>query len=84
MRAAAEPIGGKKIFGLLLFAPQPLGLQEMADELGVSKAAVSVQVRALEQLSLCYKWATANDRKDYYYVAEDFNLTVLRSSFFPN
>lgn len=74
-----SPLVGK-IFALLLFAPAPLSLQDMADQLGVSKAAVSVQVRALEKHSMCQKLATRSDRKDYYYIAEDFTMTVARNT----
>jgi DNA-binding transcriptional regulator GbsR (MarR family) len=74
-----SPLVGR-IFSLLLFSPSPLGLQEMADQLGVTKAAISVQVRALESGGLCFRLARGNDRKDYYYIAEDFSLTVIKSS----
>ncbi|GCL72697.1 MULTISPECIES: GbsR/MarR family transcriptional regulator [Paenibacillus] len=73
-----SPLVGR-IFALLLFAPEPLSLQEMADELGVTKAAVSVQVRALEKHCMCQKIPTGNDRKDYYYIAEDFSTITLRT-----
>ncbi|UUZ95943.1 hypothetical protein LJK87_17135 [Paenibacillus sp. P25] len=53
-----SPLVGR-IFALLLFAPEPLSLQDMADQLGVTKAAVSVQVRALEKHSMCQKLPTS-------------------------
>jgi HTH-type transcriptional regulator, osmoprotectant uptake regulator len=74
-----SPLVGR-IFSLLLFSPTPLGLQEMADELGVTKAAISVQVRTLESGGLCFRLARGNDRKDYYHIADDFSLTVIKSS----
>lgn len=74
-----SPLVGR-IFALLLFAPEPLSLQDMADRLGVTKAAVSVQVRALEQGGLCFKLARSSDRKDYYYITDDFSLTVLQKA----
>jgi DNA-binding transcriptional regulator GbsR (MarR family) len=74
-----SPLVGR-IFALLLFSPVPLGLQEMADELGVTKAAVSVQVRTLENGGLCFKLARGNDRKDYYYISDNFSLTVIEAS----
>lgn len=73
-----SPLVGK-IFALLLFAPEPLSLQEMADHLGVTKAAVSVQVRALEKHCMCQKIPTGNDRKDYYHIADDFSMISLRT-----
>ncbi|MCP1309229.1 GbsR/MarR family transcriptional regulator [Paenibacillus tyrfis] len=74
-----SPLVGK-IFGLLLFAPKPVSLQEIADQLGVTKAAVSVQVRALEKYSMCQKIPMRSDRKDYYYIADDFTLISMRAS----
>ncbi|TVY09545.1 GbsR/MarR family transcriptional regulator [Paenibacillus cremeus] len=73
-----SPLVGR-IFALLLFAPGPRSLQEMADELGVTKAAISVQVRTLEKFAMCQKLPTSNDRKDYYYISDDFSLTAMRS-----
>lgn len=74
-----SPLVGK-IFSLLLFAPEPLSLQEMADQLGVTKAAVSVQVRTLEKNALCTKLATSSDRKDYYYISDDVNIITLKGT----
>ncbi|WP_248926782.1 GbsR/MarR family transcriptional regulator [Paenibacillus hamazuiensis] len=73
-----SPLVGK-IFTLLLFAPGPLCLQEIAGRLGVSKAAVSVQVRAMERMALCFKAANKNDRRDYYYISDDLCVTILRA-----
>lgn len=73
-----SPLVGK-IFALLLFAPAPLSLQDMADRLGVTKAAVSVQVRTLVKHAMCNKLPTSSDRKDYYYIADDFSMTVVHS-----
>ncbi|MGG2199433.1 MULTISPECIES: GbsR/MarR family transcriptional regulator [Paenibacillus] len=74
-----SPLVGK-IFSLLLFASEPVSLQEMADQLGVTKAAVSVQVRTLEKNALCTKLATSSDRKDYYYISDDVNIITLRGT----
>ncbi|WP_248926552.1 GbsR/MarR family transcriptional regulator [Paenibacillus hamazuiensis] len=73
-----SPLAGK-ILALLLFAPEPVSLQEMAGTLGVTKAAVSVQVRTLEKQSMCNKLPTSSDRKDYYYIAPDFSMIVIAS-----
>ncbi|OXM87257.1 GbsR/MarR family transcriptional regulator [Paenibacillus rigui] len=73
-----SPLVGK-IFAMLLFAPEPLSLQELAGLLGVSKAAVSVQIRAMGRNALCHKIHKGNDRKDYYYISEDISLKVIQS-----
>jgi DNA-binding transcriptional regulator GbsR (MarR family) len=74
-----SPLVGK-IFALLLFAPEPVSLQEMAEQLGVTKAAISVQARALEKHMMCQKLPTSSNRKDYYYISDDFSMTAVRSS----
>ncbi|MFS8513928.1 MAG: MarR family transcriptional regulator, partial [Planifilum fulgidum] len=74
-----SPLNGH-LFSLLLFSEKPLGLQEMADELGVTKAAVSVRIRALERLGLCEKVSRLGDRRDFYQLAEDAGLVSIRIS----
>lgn len=74
-----SPLCGK-IYTLLVFAAEPLSLQQIADALGVSKAAVSVQARMLERGAMCQKLAVGNDRKDYYYIPDNFSLTVIHDA----
>lgn len=68
------------LFSLLLFSEKPLSLQEMADQLGVTKAAVSIRIRALERMGLCVKVSRIGDRRDYYQLAEDAGLVSIRIS----
>lgn len=74
-----SPLVGK-IFAFLLAAPKPVSLQEMADELGVTKAAISVQVRTLEKHLMCHKIPTSNDRRDYYFISDDISMTSLKAN----
>jgi DNA-binding transcriptional regulator GbsR (MarR family) len=71
-----SPLVGK-IFALLIFAPEPLSLQELADQLHVTKAAISVQVRTLEQHCMCQRLARGSDRKDYYFIQDDFSTSII-------
>ncbi|WP_281888011.1 GbsR/MarR family transcriptional regulator [Paenibacillus sp. YYML68] len=73
-----SPLVGK-IFALLIFAPEPLSLQDMAEKLGVSKAAVSVQVRTLERNSMCIKLTMNSDRRDYYYISDEVTVIAFRA-----
>jgi DNA-binding transcriptional regulator GbsR (MarR family) len=75
--AGYSPIAGQ-IFSLLLFAAQPLSLQDMCDQLKVSKAAVSVQVRTLLRIGICSKIPTSRDRRDYYRISEEMCSVVIR------
>ena len=61
------------IYGLLYFEDQPLGLDEMAGKLGVSKATISLNIRLLLQLKMVQKIWMKGSRKDYYLAERDFN-----------
>ncbi|MDI3281012.1 MAG: ArsR family transcriptional regulator [Bacillota bacterium] len=75
---ANETMG--RIAGLLIFADRPLSLQEVAAALGVSKAAVSIHIRALERTKFCRRLPPGRDRKDYYVIESDFSETLFASS----
>ncbi|MDQ0174882.1 GbsR/MarR family transcriptional regulator [Bacillus chungangensis] len=68
-----------RLFSLLLFSPKPLSLQEMADQLGVTKAAVSIRIRELEKSGLSMKISRISDRRDYYQVANNFSLVLMKT-----
>jgi len=74
-----SPLNGHLI-SLLLFSDKPLSLQEMADRLGVTKAAVSIRIRALERMGLCEKISRPGDRRSYYQLVEDPGLVSIRIS----
>src|SRR5690606_31017755 len=50
------------------------------DELGVTKAAVSVRIRALERLGPCGKVSRLGDRRASYQLAADAGLVSIRIS----
>ncbi len=66
-----------QLFALLMFSTQPLSLQEMAEQLGVTKAAVSQRIRILEEQGMCYKTSKPSDRKDYYQLAENIDWVMI-------
>ncbi|NEW07475.1 MarR family transcriptional regulator [Paenibacillus sp. SYP-B3998] len=72
-----SPLVGK-IFAQLMFATEPLSLQAIVEQLGVTKAAVSVQIRHMERMGMCRKMPSNNDRKDYYYMSENYSLNHAR------
>ncbi len=55
-----------RIYGLLFFADQPLGLEDIASELEVSKATVSIHIRFLEGMKNVRKVWVKGSRRDYY------------------
>jgi DNA-binding transcriptional regulator GbsR (MarR family) len=64
-------IGGR-LFGHLLLAHEPLSLDEIAEQLEVSKASVSTDARRLLDKGVLERAAKAGDRRDYYQIAPDF------------
>lgn len=66
-----------QLFALLYLSAKPLCLDDIARELGVSKASVSTTVRQLEQWVAVRRVWVKGDRKDYYEAETDFG-TMLR------
>ena len=60
------------IFGATYLSPAPITLDELVEQAGVSKGAVSTHVRRLERLGLIHKHVEFGDRKDYYVAETDF------------
>jgi DNA-binding transcriptional regulator GbsR (MarR family) len=64
-------IGGR-IFGLMLVAPRPLALDEVARLLGVSRASVSINTRLLMMGGIIEPYAIPSDRRRFYRIGEYF------------
>jgi DNA-binding transcriptional ArsR family regulator len=73
-----SPIAGR-LFALLLLSEVPRSLDELAAELGVSKASVSTDARRLLERGIVERSSPPGDRRDYYELAPDFYAQVIRS-----
>ena len=60
-----------RLFALLLMSDRPHSLDEIADELQVSKASASTNARMLESLGFIERVAALGDRRDFYQVEHD-------------
>lgn len=60
------------IYGALYLSPQPLSLDELVEQVGVTKGAVSTNVRALERLGMVQRRILVGERKDFYVAETDF------------
>ncbi len=60
------------IFGVLYLSPNALSLDELVEQVGITKGAVSTNVRQLERLGLVHKKVVMGERKDYYEAETDF------------
>ena len=65
-----EPRIAGRIFGLLLIEGQELSLQQISEQLGVSRASVSTNARLLAKKGIVRLIAHAGDRQDYYQLVD--------------
>ena len=66
------PKGMGAIFGVLYLSPTPLSLDEIVEETGLTKGAISTEIRALARMGLVHRSSKLGDRKDYYEAETDF------------
>jgi DNA-binding transcriptional regulator GbsR (MarR family) len=60
------------IYGAIYLSPDPLSLDELVEQIGITKGAVSTNVRHLERLGLVHKRIVIGERKDFYVAETDF------------
>jgi HTH-type transcriptional regulator, glycine betaine synthesis regulator len=70
------PKGMGAIFAVLYLSPDPLSLDDIAGQTGLTKGAVSTEVRALARLGLVHRSSKLADRKDYYEAETDFYKSI--------
>ncbi len=66
----SRAMGG--LYAALYLSPGPVSLDELVPIVGVTKGAISTNIRALEQLGMVHRHLRAGDRKDYYAADTDF------------
>jgi len=71
-----------QLYALLFFSPEPMSLDDMADELKVSKGSVSTNIRELEKWVAVRQVWVKGSRKDYYEAEVDF-LKIMRNGILP-
>ncbi|MBI5675741.1 MAG: hypothetical protein HZC48_07970 [Nitrospirae bacterium] len=60
------------LYAAIYLSPTPLALDTMCEQVGITKGAVSTNVRNLERLGMIYKKFKVGERKDYYIAETDF------------
>ena len=60
------PKGMGAIFAVLYLSPTPLSLDEIVQETGLTKGAISTEIRGLARMGLVHRSTKLGDRKDYY------------------
>jgi DNA-binding transcriptional regulator GbsR (MarR family) len=70
------PKGMGAIFAVLYLSPAPLALDEIVAETGLTKGAISTEIRALARMGLVHRSTKLGDRKDYYEAEADFYAAI--------
>lgn len=70
------PKGMGAIFAVLYLSPTPLSLDEIVTETGLTKGAISTEIRALARMGLVHRSSRLGDRKDYYQAESDFYAAI--------
>jgi DNA-binding transcriptional regulator GbsR (MarR family) len=70
------PKGMGAIFGVLYLSPTSLSLDEIVQETGLTKGAVSTEIRVLARMGLVHRSSKLGDRKDYYSAETDFYAAI--------
>ena len=71
-----------QLYALLFFTPKPMALNEMAEELSVSKGSVSTHIRELEKWGAVKQVWVRGSRKDFYQAETDF-FRILKGGILP-
>lgn len=66
-----------RLYGTMFFQGEPMTLDEMRDELGMSKTSMSTGVRSLMEINMVHKKWQKGVRKDLYEVEEDWYKTFI-------
>ena len=70
------PKGMGAIFAVLYLSPIALSLDEIVTETGLTKGAISTEIRALARMGLVHRSSKLGDRKDYYEAEADFFFSI--------
>ena len=70
------PKGMGAIFAVLYLSPAPLSLDEIVEKTGLTKGAISTEVRTLARMGLVHRSSKLADRKDYYEAEDDFYKSI--------
>ena len=70
------PKGMGAIFAVLYLSPTALSLDEIVQETGLTKGAISTEIRVLARMGLVHRSTKLGDRKDYYEAEADFFASI--------
>ncbi|MBR1122302.1 hypothetical protein JQ628_12315 [Bradyrhizobium lablabi] len=65
-----------RLYGHLLLRPRPVSLDEITEELGISKSSASVAARLLESYTLARRHSEPGTKRALYAVADDYEAMI--------
>jgi hypothetical protein len=65
-----------RLCGYLLLCPRPVSLDQITDDLGVSKSSASVAARLLESYTLARRHREPGTKRALYAVADDYDAMI--------
>jgi DNA-binding transcriptional regulator GbsR (MarR family) len=65
-----------RLYGYLLLCPQPVSLDQITEDLGISKSSASVAARLLESYTLARRHREPGTKRALYAVADDYEAMI--------
>lgn len=70
------PPAAARLYGYLLLCPRPVSLDQITDDLGISKSSASVAARLLESYTLARRHREPGTKRALYAVADDYEVMI--------
>jgi hypothetical protein len=70
------PAVAARLYGYLLLCPRPVGLDQITEDLGISKSSASVAARLLESYTLSRRHHEPGTKRALYTVADDYEAMI--------
>jgi HTH-type transcriptional regulator, osmoprotectant uptake regulator len=65
-----------RLYGHLLLCPHPVSLDQIIEDLGISKSSASVAARLLESYTLAHRHREPGTKRALYAVADDYEAMI--------
>jgi DNA-binding transcriptional regulator GbsR (MarR family) len=70
------PSAAARLYGYLLLCPHPVSLDQISENLGISKSSASVAARLLESYTLARRHREPGTKRALYAVADDYEAMI--------
>jgi predicted transcriptional regulator len=70
------PAAAARLYGYLLLCPRPVSLDQITEDLGISKSSASVAARLLESYTLARRHGEPRTKRALYSAADDYEAMI--------